>query len=228
MPKRLTVLQPDPEVPIDRFAEWLAAEQVEIRIVELWRQRVPALTELGDGLLILGGRMHAMSTDENPWVPAVYELIRAAHAANLPTLGICLGHQLIAHALGGEVTVGHAAGGEEGAYAVRFSAEAATDPVLGALAGRTLHVPQSHNDVVTRLPAGAIPLGESELHDNQAMRIGSLVSVQFHPEASPDLMARWLDIEDRDSTEMRAQMEAVEAEVRETGQAIATAFAANL
>ncbi len=61
---RATIVQPDPHVPVDRFGPWLASNRVLVRAVPLWQRDVPKLTDLGDGLLVLGGSMSAHDTDD--------------------------------------------------------------------------------------------------------------------------------------------------------------------
>lgn len=185
---RITVLQPDPEVPLDRFDDWLRAG-VRITLVTLWDKDVPNLETIGDGLVVLGGRMDVNS--DARWVAQTKDLIADAADIDIPVLGICLGHQLLAEALGGEVVVAHEAGPEDGPVVLEWAPEAAEDPVLGTCAASGAPVPMSHNDVVTRLPEGAVELAWSPTYRNAAFRLGSAVGVQFHPEASPELIQHW-------------------------------------
>ncbi len=111
-------------------------------------------------------------------------------AGSIPILGVCLGHQVLANALGGQVVVGHPDGTEEGAVALELLPAASEDPVLGALSGEVV-VAQSHHDVVVRLPEGAVELARTARYGNQAFRLGSSWGVQFHPEATPELIEDW-------------------------------------
>src|SRR5262245_8193260 len=91
---------------------------------------LPPTTEGYDGLVVMGGEMGAQDDEKAPWLPAARDLIRAAAAARVPTLGICLGHQLCAVALGG--TVEKNPGGRQlGLLDVGFTAAAVEDPLLG-------------------------------------------------------------------------------------------------
>lgn len=224
---RLTVLQPESFVPLDRFARWL--DGVELDVVNLEQAAPPAASEIGDGLLVLGGRMNAVDDAATPWLPAVHELLRDAVAAGIPTFGICLGHQLLAHALSGEVACPAEGQNEEGAVTVRWSDDAARDPLVGALAatGKSV-VAESHDDAVVRLPDGAVLLASSDRCPVQAFRIGSAVGVQFHPEASPELMEAWTNGHGGDGAAIRREMEAVDDQVAATGQKLARAFVAEV
>lgn len=228
---RITVLQPEADVPLDRFADWLDAE---LDIVELWRSPVPQLEACGDAILVLGGRMNALDHEATPWLADVKSLLRQAHAVQRPVLGICLGHQIIADAFGGTVTleadlVGDLAGGEEGAFEITWTDAALQDPVVSevARAGQGV-VPESHNDVVTVLPSGATLLASSAKYACQAFRLGSLISFQFHPEASPPTLQLWTDGHGGDDAAIRAEMEAVDADVQRLGRGIAEGFVASL
>lgn len=226
---RATIIQPDPHVPVDRFGPWLASNRVLVRAVPLWQRDVPAVAELGDGLVVLGGTMSAHDAAEHAWIPPLKELMVAAVDAGLPTLAICLGHQLLAEAFGGEVEVEHPDGGEHGAIPVAWQDTARSDPLLSRLAeGNSSLVAESHSDAVTRLPDGATPLASSERYPNQAFRIGSAVGVQFHPEASPELMGRWAELKGADGRTMRRAMHAQDTEVSRNGRLLAQAFCGQL
>ena len=226
---RATIVQPDPHVPVDRFGPWLASNRVLVRAVPLWLRDVPGVGELGDGLLVLGGTMSAHDGAEYSWLEPLKQLMVDAVDAGIPTLAICLGHQLLAEAFGGQVTVSHPGGGEHGAYPLTWHEAASGDPLLGRLAegGRTL-LAESHSDAVTRLPDGAVQLASSERYPNQAFRVGSAVGVQFHPEASPDLMGRWAELTGGDARTMRRSMHAQDTEISRNGRLLAQAFCGQL
>lgn len=222
----MTIVQPDPSVPVDRFGPWLAGSGVTVRAVPLWQREVPGVDNLGGGLVVLGGQMSCHDTADHPWIDPLKDLLVAAVDADVPVLAICLGHQLLAEALGGTVAVDHPAGGEQGAVRVTWTDAAFTDPMLGRLAhaGPTL-MPQSHHDAVTALPPDAIELARGERHPHQAFRVGSAVGVQFHPEASPDLMARWGRLAGLDPVLVRREMRLADGEVARSGRLLARSFA---
>ena len=217
---RITVLQPDPDVPLDRFDAWLRA-RVRLSLIDLRTKDVPRPETIGDALIVLGGHGDALSSDRKTL--ETLDLLADAYDIGLPILGLCLGHQLLAHALGGEVTVAHPDGPEFGPELLTWLPDAATDPVLAAAAASHAPVPMAHHDVVTRLPEGAVELARSALYPHAAFRVGDAWGVQFHPEASPELMQHWWTREHR-STLMLDRMRAVDAAVEPAMRSIAEGF----
>lgn len=222
---RATIIQPDPKVPLDRFGPWLASNRVLLRAYPLWSRDVPDVRDLGDGLIVLGGRMSVRDGADHSWLEPLKRLLVAAVEAEVPTLAICLGHQLLAEALGGEVIVNHPGGGEHGAYPVAWAPSARHDPLLGRLADQpTALLAESHHDAVTALPPGVESLAGTEFYPNQAFRVGSAVGVQFHPEASPELMGRWAELDGGDGRDLRRAMNRHDTEVSRNGRLLAQAF----
>lgn len=220
---RLTVLQPDPIVHVERFGGWLAQNRAMLTSVPLAQRPAPAIADVGDGVLILGGRMNVHDATQ-PWLPGVKRLIVEAVARDVPVLGICLGHQLIADALGGEVTVTLPEGPERGPVEVRWLAEARLDPVVSdAAAAGCGTYPAMHDDGVRKLPPGAVHLASGTQHPFQAFRVGSAIGVQFHPEASPQVMGEWSAHYGRRG-EVALAMRRVDAEVARGGELIARGF----
>lgn len=227
--RRIVILQPDEGVPTDRIGPWLEEAGAETSTVALWREPVPGVVELLAGpapasLIILGGRDNAMNHTAYPWLDDVHALIRGAVAADVPVLGICLGHQILADALGGEVVVGHPTAGEEGARVVSLGDAGRADSLFGGL-GEAFTVAESHHDAVVRAPEGATVLASSEDCPIQAFRVGSAVGVQFHPEASPELMASWTAGDGGDGEAMLSEMRAADDRVRAAGRSVIAAFA---
>ena len=209
------------DCPIDRFGPWLAAAQadLELRTVRPYTgDAIPDVSEIGDALIVLGGPMHAHADAEFPWLAAVRDLLAAAVAGDVPTLGICLGAQLLAVAAGGRVQVAAPPGREAGIVEIVPRPVVREDDLLGAFAadvpadhplagGVILAMPSMHADAVVDLPREATWLASSQLYPYQAFRIGERAwGLQFHPEASPELFARWADEhEDVDTADMLAQ-----------------------
>lgn len=218
----ITIVQLDPHVPLDRFSGWLHGSV--LRNIPAYRQPVPPVEKLGHGVIVLGGR--ASVTDRALWMGPVKRMMIEAVDRELPLLGICLGHQLLAEAFGGEVRVGDPGGGERGAVELHWQPVARTDPVLGRVASlQSTLFPESHTDVVTRLPQGSIDLARSAAYPHQAFRVGSAVGVQFHPEASPDLMATWAEMRGGDPIAMRRSMRLVDDSLTRNGMLVAHGFA---
>lgn len=142
------------------------------------------LPELGDfaAYVVTGSRLDAVS--QEPWIRALGAFLRRAHDANVPTAGICFGHQLIAEALGGRVERA-AQGWGVGVHAAELTPAAAG--VVGVPQRfRLLH---SHQDQVVALPPGGELLATSDHAPISALRVGSLLGFQGHPEFSPRFAA---------------------------------------
>jgi GMP synthase (glutamine-hydrolysing) len=150
-------------------------------------QALPPHEEVS-GAVVMGGPMNADQVERFPALAAEREWLAEAARHELPVLGICLGAQLLARALGAEVRVGE--GPEIGFAAVEVSAP--DDPVLGGLAPST-DVLHWHGDVFD-LPDGAQPLASSARTEHQAFRAGNAWGVLFHPEADFALVEAWLAV----------------------------------
>ncbi|WP_231496076.1 type 1 glutamine amidotransferase [Cellulomonas sp. HZM] len=225
----LTVVQNSPDVPLDRLQGWFAGVDVRVVRADLG-DAVPALDEVGDGLVVLGGHLSVRDDETAPWLPALRELLAQATASGVPTLGVCLGAQLLAVARGGRVQVAAPPGVEAGVVQVFWRAESAADAVVGPLVAglsdrRATRQPTLHADAVVDLPAGAVWLASSNQYPYQAFRIGSGWGLQFHPETSAETLRGWaladggLDVDD-----LLAQYAEHEDEIVEIGATIAAGF----
>ena len=133
------------------------------------------------GVLVTGSA--AMVTDRHGWSERSAQWLREAAHAGTPLFGICYGHQLIAHALGGEVG-DNPAGREMGTIALELHADAHHDPLFGGLPAR-FAAQATHLQSVLRAPDGATVLARSAQDDCHAFRWGEHAwGVQFHPEFS--------------------------------------------
>jgi GMP synthase (glutamine-hydrolysing) len=127
-------------------------------------------------------------TERAPWMLRTEAFIRAVAGARRPMLGICFGHQLIAQALGGEVTR-NPLGREMGAMRVSRTA----DDALFAGLPRAFDIHGTHVDAVARLPPGAEVLATTPRDPHAAFRVGPWIKgVQFHPEFDADVMRGYL------------------------------------
>ncbi len=224
-----TILQPDPQVPVDRFGPWLASNRVLVRARPLWSSPMPTPDDVGHGVVVLGGTMSAHDQAEHPWIDPLKGLLVQLVEADIPVLAICLGHQLLAEAFGGAVRVAEPDGGEHGAHEIFWTGMGRQDPLTDRIAVNAASVvAESHSDIVTELPPAATLLASSERYANQAFRIGSAVGVQFHPEASPELMGRWAELGNGDAREMRRSMQKHDTEVSRNGRLLAQAFGGQL
>jgi GMP synthase-like glutamine amidotransferase len=192
---RLLVVQTEPDAGLGRLEPGLgAAADLDLRRPDLG-DRLPSTLADHAGLIVLGGTMGATDDDVVPWLPAARRLLAAGVESGRPTIGICLGAQLLAVATGGRVERG-GPGLELGAVPIALLPTAADDallgPVLGALGDRPL-VAQFHQDAVTELPAGAVLLAHGETYPHQAFRLGERAwGLQYHPEVTGPDFALWL------------------------------------
>jgi len=144
-----------------------------------------------DALVVLGGAMDAWDDAGSPWLPTTRSLLRQAVSAGVPTLGVCLGAQLLAMACGSRVSRGPD-GPELGLVPVTLLPAAADDPLAAALPPR-VPAPQGHSDVVEELPEGAVLLASSAAYPHQLFRVGARAwGVQYHPEVTEDDFAAWM------------------------------------
>ncbi len=165
-----------------------ACGSLAVRTVKpLAGQELPDHDEVA-GAVVMGGPMSVDDVERHPALEAEREWLAGAVRRELPVLGICLGAQLLARALGAEVKPGE--GPELGFAPVEILDP--DDPILGALAPSTT-VLHWHGDVFD-LPEGAQPLARSVQTEHQAFRHGNAWGVLFHPEADFALLEAWLAV----------------------------------
>lgn len=163
-----------------------ACGELEVRTVEpLSSDVLPSHTEVS-GVLVMGGPMNVDEVERYPGLLAEREWLAEAARREMPILGVCLGAQLLARALGAKVRAG--AGPEIGFAPVQVHDP--TDPIVGALAPEAT-VLHWHGDVFD-LPDGAVPLVSSAQTKHQAFRHGNAWGVLFHAEADGALIDKWL------------------------------------
>jgi GMP synthase (glutamine-hydrolysing) len=142
-------------------------------------------------LVIMGGPMNVYETDRYPFLATELALIKEAIRQNLPVLGICLGAQLIAVALGAKVKPNKVK--EIGWYPLQLAKAASDDPLFSLLKDGEM-VFHWHGDTF-ELPIGAIHLAESKNCKNQAFRFGqSVYALQFHLETTSEMIKEWLAV----------------------------------
>jgi GMP synthase-like glutamine amidotransferase len=191
---RLLVVVPSRTDPPGRLGDWLRTAGLELD-----ERRVgegdPLPADLGghDGLLVLGGPQASMDSDEvNPELVGVRRLLAQAIAADVPTLAICLGAQLLAQTGGGRTRRGME-GPEVGACLVAKRDAADADPVFGPVP-LSPDVIEWHHDEISELPPGATLLASSPMYANQAFRVGrNVYGLQFHIEATPEMVRGWAE-----------------------------------
>jgi GMP synthase (glutamine-hydrolysing) len=147
--------------------------------------------EAYDAVLVFGGSMHVDQDDEHPWLRVELEWLHELLERPVPTLGICLGSQLLAQAAG--AWVGPVATPEIGWHEVELTDAAAEDPVLSVLPSRFDAFQWHHYG--HDLPEGGVALAHSPA-SLQGFRLGdSCWGVQFHPEVTEPQLERWIEDE---------------------------------
>jgi len=155
---------------------------VRVRRMDLGHP-LPDVEELS-GLIVLGGPMGALDDAAHPHLASERQLLAESLARDLPVLGVCLGAQLIAAALGASVYRGPAP--EIGLGTAKLTPSGRRDPVLGP-AGPILRVLHWHGDTFT-LPGGAQHLAYTDTYAHQAFRVGRAYGLQFHVETNRELL----------------------------------------
>ncbi len=152
---------------------------------------VPADFDDVDGILSMGGPMNVDEAAQHPWMEPQFAYLKAAHAAGIPIVGICLGAQFLGHALGGKVEAMPTP--EVGWQSVRMAFPGTIDPIYAGLTWDSMQF-HMHGQQVTTLPPGATPLAGSKACRNQAFRVGlRTYAFQYHFEWNEEhirLMAR--------------------------------------
>lgn len=185
MKKILHIIQNDPEVPPGNIFDNLAIPYV---IHHPYRDGAfPVLEEIA-ALIVLGGAMGADDDQRHPFLTDLKNLIRAVVAARIPYLGICLGGQLLAAALGAKVVSNRWE--ELGTLPVSLTAEGEEDLLFCGIA-EMFTTFQWHHDSFD-IPAGGVVLASSAACPHQAFRVGtSAWGLQFHPEVTETIIRDW-------------------------------------
>jgi GMP synthase (glutamine-hydrolysing) len=189
---RILVVENSFRAPAGLIGEALSAAGADlVTVTPAHADDLPATMSSYAGALILGGAQSAADDDASPWLPHLLDLIRQCREQRRPVLGVCLGAQLIARALGRRVYPHDVP--EFGFKAVVPTAVADGDPVFGGIAALP-PVFQWHYDTFD-LPEEARLLATGETCRNQAFVVdGILYGIQFHPEVTRPIVRGWIDI----------------------------------
>jgi GMP synthase-like glutamine amidotransferase len=173
-----------------QLRHYLRQDRIEWHTIALDRgEPIPPLDGY-DALWVMGGPMDVWDVEENPWLIAEKAAIRHwVRELDRPFLGLCLGHQLLADALGG--TCGPQRPPEIGILEVELTPQGRSDPLFAGMPSRQ-KVLQWHSVQVCQPPDHAVILAASDTCRVQAMRLGrSVWSMQYHVEVEPDTIANW-------------------------------------
>jgi len=184
----LHIIQNDPEVRPGLVGQELDRLGVTWSAVHPYRGEPLPKIEATQAVIVLGGAMGANDDAKHPFLTELKAFLREVATRDIPYLGICLGGQLLAAALGAAVTSGvHT---EKGTYSVILT-ETGFDDRLFREIGREFVSFQWHNDSFA-VPEGAERLAFSPDCPNQAFRIGHRVwGLQFHPEVDEQIVREW-------------------------------------
>lgn len=150
---------------------------------------IPADLGRADALMVLGGTMNVYQEAEHPWLVAEDRAITESLGRGQAVLGVCLGGQMLAKALGAPVHLRRER--ELGLMPIELTPEGRDDRLFAGLGDRPEFV--SWHDDTFEPPAGAVRLAASAGCANHAFRYGERAyGLQFHPEVSPEMVASWL------------------------------------
>lgn len=226
------MIENDPSDDPRRLGEWLTEAGLQLTVLRPYAG--DALPETLDdylALIVLGGDQ-SVAGDGADWFPALEGLLRKAVRNRVPTLGVCLGGQLLANAHGGLVERS-TSGPEIGPGLVGKRDAADTDPLFKWVP-LLPDVIQWHSDEITELPLSAVLLAASSRFPHQAFRLGERAwGLQFHIECDAEMIAAWtvsdralLDELGYDPEVVVGAVAEVLADVEEVWQPFAARFAA--
>ena len=188
--KRALILQHMDHDHAGRFLDYFAEDGILPEPVRLWEgEAIPNLAPY-DLMVVLGGAQDSWQELDHPWLVAEKAAIREwVWDRAKPYIGVCLGHQLLCDALGGEV--GMSGQGEVGVFEIELTADGREHPLLRGLGGRH-KVMQWHLAEVIRAPQGAKVLASSDNTPVQSVAIDThAIGLQFHCEFSAQSIAGW-------------------------------------
>jgi len=189
----LLVVEHEKDCPPGWMGEWLEDAGVVLDVRRPYAgDALPEDLTGHAGLLVLGGDMGADDDATHPWLTRVKVLIRSAADTRVPTLGICLGHQLCAVALGG-VVIPNPHGRQVGVLDVGWTEAAARDRLVAGLP-RPAGGVQWNSDIVVDVPEGTVSLASTPTGELQAARFAPTVwGVQWHPEVGEEILELWAE-----------------------------------
>ena len=173
----------------DWFLQHLGLPEEQVQIINVQNnQSLPAFSGIS-GVLITGS--HSMVSNKEDWSEKAAAWIKGAVAQNIPVLGVCFGHQLLAHALGGKVGP-NPKGLEGGTLLLETTVAAKTDPLFAGF-DNSFFAQAIHFESVLSLPEGAIVLAGNQHDPHHAFRYGDNAwGFQFHPEFNVEIISDYI------------------------------------
>lgn len=182
---------------IEKVVRQKGIEVITVRVFK--GERIPREVQDYSGLIILGGPMGVYEDDLYPFIKEELTLIRNAIRCGIAVLGICLGSQLLAKAVGGDVYKGKKK--EIGWYKIRLTDEGKKDGLFIGLPDE-FTVFQWHGDTFD-IPEGSICLASSETFPHQIIKVGKMAyGLQFHLEVTEGMIRDWVNVNDRELTSL--------------------------
>lgn len=215
------------------MGEWLLEAGAELDVRRPYRGDVlPEQLSEHRSMVVLGGSMGAADDVQHPWLSEVRFLVRSAVVSHTPVLGICLGHQLVAAALGARVRR-NPLGQQMGVLDMGWLPPAGDDALFGRLFRVARRAVQWNNDVVVDLPERVVVLARTAQGEVQAARFAPTVwGVQCHPEAGVEIVRTWAENDRADAVGRGgdvdlhlAEIAEARAELRDSWRGLATGFA---
>jgi GMP synthase (glutamine-hydrolysing) len=176
------------------FEDWISAgmglDRDRIAVIAVFEGEALPDPKRFAGVVVTGSS--AMVSHRETWSESTAAWLRGAVQCATPVLGICYGHQLLAHALGGRVG-SNPRGRQIGTVQVRLAEKAEDDELLAGFGG-SLRAHTTHAEVVLELPDAAVRLGSSDGDPNTAFSFGTAAwGVQFHPEFDVYVMKSYIE-----------------------------------
>jgi len=190
------VVQHQDDCPPALIGDWLVEAGCELDVRRPYAgDDLPGDLAGHDALLVLGGSMGANDDDTHSWLAPTKELVRVGAQRRTPTLGVCLGHQLAAVALGGQAGP-NPRGQQLGLLSLGWTDAAGQDDLTRGLVGTGYGV-QWNDDIVLRAPDATVVLARTPQGELQVARFAPTVwGVQLHPEVDVSILEQWAE-EDR-------------------------------
>lgn len=215
----ILVVEHQESCPPALVGDWLVEAGCTLEVCRPYvGDALPDLTSY-DGVLVMGGDMGANDDDAFGWLPPLKARIRDAVDAGTPLLGICLGHQVVAAALGG-VVERNPRGQTVGLQPVGWTDDATHDAWVRGRSGDEVAI-HWNNDIVVRLPEGAVVLATSPGGEVQVARFGPRAwGIQAHPEVDTAIVKGWAESERDDHVALGLDQDAVLAAIEDAAPAL--------